>query len=69
MEEYREQQRYVVFAQAAKAHSLEVDEFVIHLVAESPEQAHAWRLEGQRRIAEALGIPWDEYKQLNRITE
>lgn len=69
MEEYREQRRYVVFAQAAKAHGLEVDEFVINLVAESPEQAHAWRLEGQRRTAEVLGIPWDEYKQLNRITE
>ena len=69
MEEYREQQRYVVFAKAAKALGLEVGEFVIHLIAESPEQAHAWRLEGQRRVAEALGIPWDEYKQLNRVTE
>lgn len=69
MEEYREQQHYVVFAQAAKAHGLDVHEFVIHLMAESPEQAHGWRLEGQRRVAESLSIPWDEYKQLNRITE
>lgn len=69
MEEYREQQRYVIFSQAAKAHGLDVHEFVIHLMAESPEQAHGWRLEGQRRVAESLGIPWDDYKQLNRITE
>lgn len=69
IEEYREQQRYVVFAKAAKAHGLEVDEFVIRLIADSPEQAHAWRLEGQRRVAEALGIPWDEYKQFNRVAE
>ncbi|MEE3924008.1 DUF6388 family protein [Pseudomonas viridiflava] len=69
MEEWRKTQRYLVFAKAAEAYSFEVDEFVIHLMAESPEQAHAWRLERQRQLAEALGIPWDEYKQLNRIIE
>ncbi len=69
MEDYRETQRYVVFAKAAEAHGLDVDEFVIHLMAESPEQAHAWRLEEHRRTAESLCIPWDEYKERNRITE
>ncbi|MBD8184788.1 hypothetical protein IFU20_01225 [Pseudomonas viridiflava] len=69
MEEWRKTQRYLVFAKAAEANGFEIDEFVIHLMAESPGQAHAWRLERQRRLADALGIPWDEYRQLNRISE
>ncbi|WP_116894781.1 DUF6388 family protein [Pseudomonas savastanoi] len=67
VDEYREQQRLVVFAEAARSRGLEVDEFVIRLVAESPEQANEWRLDKHRKIAAALGIDWDEYKQLNRI--
>ena len=69
VDEYREQQRCVVFAEAAKSRGLEVDEFVIRLVAESPEQAQAWRLDRQRKIATVLCIEWGEYKQMNRITE
>ena len=69
VDQYREQQRCVVFADAARSRGLEVDEFVIRLVAESPEQAQEWRLGRQRKVAQALGIEWDEYKQLNRITE
>lgn len=67
VDEYREQQRMVVFAEAARSRRLEVDEFVIRLVAESPEQAYEWRLDQHRKIANLLGIDWDEYKQLNRI--
>ena len=69
IEEYQQQQRYMIFAEAAKSRGLEVDEFVIQLMAQSPEQAHAWRLERHRKMAEALGIDWAEYKQMNRITE
>lgn len=69
VDEYREQQRIVVFAEAARSHGFEVDEFVIRLVAESPEQAKEWRLDQHRKIADALGIDWVEYKQLNRIVE
>lgn len=69
VEEYREQQRCVVFADAAKRLGLEVDEFVIRLVAESHEQAQVWRLNRHRQVADALGINWAEYKQLNHITE
>jgi len=67
VDEYREQQRHVVFAEAARNRGIEVDEFVIRLVAESPEQANEWRFDRHRKIATALGIDWDEYKQLNRI--
>jgi hypothetical protein len=67
VEQYQEQQRYLVFEEAARSHGLEVDEFVIRLMAESPEQANEWRLDRHRKIAASLGMDWDEYKQLNRI--
>lgn len=69
VDEYREQQRMVVFAEAARSRGLEVGEFVIRLVAKSPEEANEWRLDQHRKIADALGIDWDEYRQLNRIAE
>lgn len=65
--EYREQQRLVVFAEAARSSGIEVDEFVIRLVAESPEQAEEWRMDQHRKLAAVLGIDWDDYKKLNRI--
>lgn len=67
VDEYRLQRRYAVFAEAAAARGLEVGEFVIRLVAESPEQADSWRLENHRALAAALGMEWDEYKELNGI--
>lgn len=69
VDEYCEQQRLLVFAEAARSRGLEVDEFVIRLVAESPEQANEWRLDQHRKVAAALGIDWADYKQLNRIAE
>jgi uncharacterized protein with von Willebrand factor type A (vWA) domain len=69
VEEYRQQQRYELFAKAARAHGLELDEFVIHLVAESPEQAHEWRITSHRQTADSLGIPWPDFNAMNRIEE
>lgn len=67
--QYREQQRLVVFSEAACRLGLDVTEMVIRLVSESPEQAQEWRLDHQRKLAEALGIDWEEYRILNRITD
>ncbi|KQW19741.1 MULTISPECIES: DUF6388 family protein [Pseudomonas] len=67
--EYREQQRSVVFFEAARRQGLDVTELVIRLVATSPEQAQEWRLDHQRKLAEALGMDWDEYRTLNRIAD
>ena len=69
VDEYRQQQRYVLFSQAAESHGLDIDEFVIRLVAESPEQAHEWRLTSHRKTADNLGIDWAQYKAMNRIVE
>lgn len=69
VDEYREQARAAAFVKAAEARDIEVDEFVIQLVADSPEQAQTWRMDRHRKIARTLGIEWDDYKQLNRIAE
>lgn len=66
---FREHRKMEVFAVAAKERGLEPDEYVIQLIAESPAQAHEWRLEGYRRSAENLGCDWEDYKQLNQIVE
>ncbi|MEE1921562.1 DUF6388 family protein [Pseudomonas sp. 148P] len=69
MEQYCQQKRYEVFSKAARRRGLDLDEFVIWLVADSPQQAHEWRLRTHRRMADALGIEWNEYKEMNRIFE
>ena len=69
VDDYRDQQRIAVFAEAAQKLGLDTDEFVIRLVAESPEQAQEWRERRHRRIADALGLEWDEYLKMNRISE
>lgn len=66
---FKDQRRDELFARAAGDRGLDVSEFVIQIVAESPEQANAWRLEEHRRQADILGIDWSEYKSLNRIVE
>lgn len=68
-EETLERHRREIFSRAAQAHDLEMDEFVIRLTAESPEQARAWRLDRHRHVANILGIEWDSYKTLNAIIE
>ncbi|WP_411961267.1 DUF6388 family protein (plasmid) [Pseudomonas mandelii] len=69
IEEFKKQRRDELFVRAACDRDLDVSEFVIQIVAESPEQANAWRLEGHRLQADILGIDWSEYKTLNRIAE
>ncbi|WP_410480380.1 DUF6388 family protein [Pseudomonas sp. DCA-1] len=69
VEEYRKAQRIRVFAEAAEKRGIDLDEFVIGLVAESPQQAQEWRLKRHRQMADALGIDWPEYKDLNKIHE
>lgn len=67
--EYEQHKRDEIFSQAAKDRQIEVSELVIRLAAESPEQAHSWRIDIHRRTAEALGIEWTEYKIINHTEE
>lgn len=44
-------------------------ELTLQLIAESPEELQAMRLEVHREVAEALGMDWDEYCSFNDISE
>lgn len=67
VEEVRQLRQIEAFAAEAKARGFETHEFVIRLMADSPEQAQEWRLERHRQIADSLGMDWADYKELNRI--
>ncbi|MGE8046006.1 DUF6388 family protein [Pseudomonas monteilii] len=69
VEDQREQQRMEIFAKAAESRGIDVDEFVIQLVATSPQQAHEWRIEDHKHRADVLGIDWEHFKRMNGITE
>ncbi|MBA1243446.1 DUF6388 family protein [Pseudomonas japonica] len=65
----REQQQQVLWAMedAAGDLGLEPWEYVLELIADSPEALAAMREEVHREVAEALGMGWEEYRQLNEL--
>ncbi|WP_295470126.1 DUF6388 family protein [uncultured Pseudomonas sp.] len=65
----REQAQQVqwAFEDAAEEQGIEPWELAIELIAESPEQRQAMRLEAHRQVAEALGMDWEEYCSFNDI--
>lgn len=69
LEDLQGTRRAQAFERAAHGLGIDSFEFSIRLVAESSEQAQAWRLEQQRKEADAIGMSWQEFKQLNGIEE
>lgn len=65
----REQAQQIVWAfeDAADELGMQPWEYALQLIAESPEQLQAMRLETHREVAEALGLEWEEYCQFNDI--
>lgn len=65
----REQQQQVqwAFEDAAQSKGLEPWEYVLELVADSPEALAAMREEVHREVAEALGMSWEDYRELNGV--
>ncbi len=65
----KEQKEQTLWAleDAAEEQGLEPWELVLELVAESPEELKAMRTEVHQEVAEALGMDWDEYRQLNEL--
>ena len=65
----REQAQQIAWAFEDAADELGVQpwEYALQLIAESPEQLQAMRLETHREVAEALGLEWEEYCQFNDI--
>jgi hypothetical protein len=52
---------------AAQEQGLEPWELILQLIATSAEELQAMRLEVHQEVAEALGMDWDEYRQLNAL--
>lgn len=65
----REQAQQIewAFQDAAEGQGLQPWEYALQLIAESPEQLRAMRLETHREVAEALGLAWEEYCQFNEV--
>jgi hypothetical protein len=65
----REQAQQIqwAFEDAAQEQGIEPWELALRLIAESPEQLQAMRLEVHHEVAEALGMAWDEYCAFNEI--
>lgn len=63
----QQQQAQWAFEDAADEQGIEAWELAIELIAESPEQRQAMRLEAHRQVAEALGMEWEEYCSFNEI--
>lgn len=61
------QQIQWAFEDEAQAQGLEPWELTLQLVAESPDELQAMRLEVHREVAEALGMGWEEYCDFNEI--
>jgi hypothetical protein len=57
------------FEDEAESQGIEPWELAVQLVAESPEELKAMRLEAHKQVAEALGMDWAEYCELNDIQE
>jgi hypothetical protein len=67
--EEQKQQTQWAFEDEAEDQGIEPWELALQLVAESPEQLKAMRLEAHQQVAEALGMDWTEYCELNDIQE
>lgn len=63
----RQQQIQWAFEDAAQELGIESWELVLRLVAESPGELQAMRLEVHREVAETLGMTWEEYCDFNDI--
>lgn len=63
----QKQQTLWAFEDEAESQGIEPWELALQLVAESPEQLKELRLEAHHQVAEALGMDWDEYCDLNEI--
>lgn len=65
----QKQQTQWAFEDEAESLGIEAWEYTLQLIAESPEQHKAMRLEAHRQVAETLGMDWDEYCAVNAIQE
>ncbi|KTC26753.1 MAG: DUF6388 family protein [Pseudomonas sp.] len=65
----QKQQAQWAFEDEAESRGIEPWELVLDLVAETPEELKAMRLEVHQEVAEALGMELEEYLELNEIDD
>jgi hypothetical protein len=65
--EDRQQQILWAFESAADDQGIEAWELALQLIARSPEELEAMRLEVHQEVAKALDMSWEEYCGLNDI--
>lgn len=67
----KEQQQQIewAFDDAAEEQGLQPWELALQLIAQSPQELHAMRIETHQEVAEALGMSWEEYCDFNEISE
>ncbi|MDD0974886.1 DUF6388 family protein [Pseudomonas fontis] len=65
----QQQQIQWAFEDQADEQGLQPWELTLQLIAESPEELHAMRMEVHREVAEALGLSWQEYCEFNEIED
>ena len=65
--EDRQQQILWAFEDEAQTRGLEAWELALELIARSPEELKAMRLEVHQDVAEALDMSWEEYCGFNDI--
>ncbi|WP_416425671.1 DUF6388 family protein [Pseudomonas sp. App30] len=65
--EEQQQQLQWAFDDQAEEQGIEPWELTLELIAQSPEELKAMRLEVHREVAEALGMSWEEYCSFNDI--
>ncbi|UVJ41994.1 DUF6388 family protein [Pseudomonas sp. LS1212] len=63
----QKQQIEWAFEDEAQEQGLEPWELALQLIAQSPEELHAMRIETHRDVAEALGMSWEEYCSFNEL--
>jgi len=67
--EEQKNQTLWAFEDEAESQGIETWELALQFIADSPEQLKEMRLAAHRQAAEALGMDWDEYRDLNELDD
>lgn len=67
--EEQKNQTLWAFEDEAESQGIETWELALQFIADSPEQLKEMRLAAHQQAAEALGMDWDEYRDLNELDD
>jgi hypothetical protein len=67
--EEQKNQTLWAFEDEAESQGIETWELALQFIADSPEQLKEMRLAAHQQAADALGMDWDEYRELNELDD